>query len=225
MRLRERAKHPPGGYRYTVAQTNWSISPWISFDAAVQQIIAHRRANPYQAQVNGWSLDPQTVADELDAFNAKVCQEMGWNQYIGPGDPPKSKAPQSLLSLSAQVAAGAKAIAEWEIEGGTLVPQELAEQRGATCSSCPKNASGDLLSWFTVPAAELIKKQLEGRNNMKIHTNSDPLLGVCECCACPLKLMIHIPLEIKLSKLRSEDKAKMPPHCWVVVEEAALHAA
>ena len=80
MRLRDRAKHPPGGYRYTVAQTNWSISPWISFDAAVQQIIAHRRANPYQAQVNGWSLDPQTVADELDAFNAKA--DVGNDQWL-----------------------------------------------------------------------------------------------------------------------------------------------
>ncbi len=228
MRLKSRAAHPPGGFRYTIAQTNWSISPWISFDAAVQQIIAHRRANPYQAQVNGWSLDPQTVADELDAFNAKVCQEMGWTQYIGPGDPPKSK-PLSQLSQSFKsVVAGAKTIDEWDIEGGRLVPQELANSRAAICEPCSENGSAVLTDWFTGPAAELIQKKLEARNNLKIYTNSDPLLGTCKCCKCPLKLAVHIPIEIKLAKIRPEDKEEMKqknPKCWVVVEEVALHAA
>jgi len=104
MRLRDRSHFPPGGFRFQVPQTNWSISPWVSFDAAIAQIIAHRKANPYQSQVNDWSLDPAVVASELDAFNAAVCQQMGWMDFITEGgpDPPPKPGPLSQLSQSVQ---------------------------------------------------------------------------------------------------------------------------
>lgn len=209
-------------------ETRWSISPWISFDAAVAQIIKHRQGNPFLVQSKNWSLDPFVVADELDAFNAAVCQQMRWNDYITEGGPdtpiPKAMSPSSPLNRSARNAAvGVSTIAEWEIAGGHLVPQELAEKRAATCArrkdgKCPKNGSGDSISWFTVPAAELIRKQLESRNNMKIHTTLDPLLGVCEACSCPLKLKVHAPIDIILSKIRPEDKSQLDPGCWILEE-------
>ena len=98
------------------------------------------------------------------------------------------------------------------------MPQELAEKRADTCVSCPKNVMGDLTSWFTVPAAELIKKQLEARHQAKIFTTKDPLLGVCQACACPLPLKVHAPIEIVRDKMRPEDKAALWEKCWIALE-------
>lgn len=87
MRLRNRAKYPPGGFRFRQSETNWTPTTWASFDDTVAQIIAHRNGNPWLIHKNGWSVDPQTVANELDQFNTKVCQEMNWTEYIVDGDP------------------------------------------------------------------------------------------------------------------------------------------
>jgi hypothetical protein len=223
MRLRDRGKFPPGGYRWYCPQTNFSITPWVSFDVAVGQIIANRQGNPHLTAVNSWSVDPTTVGNELDEFNTKVCQQMGWKDFITDGgpDPGPPKAP-SLLSRLAQsaahVAGGIETIREWDIEGGQLVPQEVSEKRALVCTTCPKNGMGDLSSWFTVPAADLIRKKLEARNHQKIHTTQDPLLGVCEACACPLKLKVHCPIDIIKSKMADEVRQALWPACWILSE-------
>jgi hypothetical protein len=221
MRLRDKAKLPPGGYRYFSPETNFSISPWISFEAAVAQIVAHRTANPYQCQKNGWSTDPATVANDLEQFNVHVCQQMGWKDWLSEGGPdpglPKAPSLLSRLHQSVQaVAAGVETIKEWDIEGGVLVAQQIAEDRANICSQCPKNGKGDLLAWFTVPAAELIKKQLEKRNERKIFTNKDPLLGICEACFCPMKLKVHCPTEIINAKLKPDQRAALWENCWIL---------
>ncbi len=227
MRLVDRVKPPPGGYRYYVAQTNWSITPWVSFDVAVAEIVRHRLGNPYISSQNGWSTDPAVVADELDAFNTAVCQQMGWNAYITEGGLPTaipkarrsvSSSLQNLARAAGNLVSGVQTIAEWEIAGGHLVEQLLADQRATICSDCPRNVPGDLSSWFTQKAADLIRSQLESRNRMNIETASDDKLGICEACACPLKLKVHTPLDIILSKMSAESKAALDPRCWILKE-------
>lgn len=221
MRLKDRNKFPPGGFRYYAPQTNFSIQPWVSFDVAVQQIVAHRKANPHQCAVNGWSTDPATVARELDEYNVKVCQSMNWDQFITEGgfediQNPKTNLLSQLRKSVRRVVAGVETIKEWDIEGGTLVPQDEAERRARICVTCEKNAPGDLTSWFTEPAAQLIKRKLEARNNLKIYTSHDDQLGVCTACACPLKLKCHTPLEVINAKMPAEDRAQLWEHCWIL---------
>jgi len=93
MRLRDRTRYPPGGYRFRQSETNWTPTTWISFDATVAEIIKHRLGNSWLIERNGWSVDPAQVAAELDAFNTKVCQEMNWTEYITEGDPGHYTAP------------------------------------------------------------------------------------------------------------------------------------
>lgn len=221
-RLRDRSKFIPGGFRFLQPQVpRWSVTPWSSFDSCVHQIIQMRNANPLITRNNGLSVDPEEVANELDRFNTKICQEMGWLNFIweGGGDPPPAPFPRiSSLSQSAgRVAAGVKTLAEWSIDG-SLVPDDLAENRATICATCPKNGSAPLTDWFTVPASELIKKELEKRNQLRIYTSRDPLLGVCEACACPLKLKVHCPLTIINEKMRPEDRAQLDPRCWILKE-------
>lgn len=234
-RLKDRNVFPPGGFRYFHPETNWAPTPWASFDSTAQQIIQHRLGNRYLMEKHGWSIDPAAVANELDTYNSRICQEMGWSKWIAEGTvgdaPPSFPQPRSLNRPSAgsvagqnRLRTGIQTIAEWEIAGGRLVPQELAYARARTCAArpdgakCPKNGKGDLTRWFTVPAARLIQLQLESRNNMKIHTELDENLGVCEACSCPLKLKVHCPIEIILSKMPPEDKAQLDPGCWILSE-------
>lgn len=225
MRLKDRARFPPGGFRFYVAETKWSISPWISFDAAVAQIIQHRMGNPYLTQKNGWSTDAFVVAEELDQFNAAVCQQMKWMDYITEGGAQATPSPKAMNQLSPfsqsarNVAAGVNTIADWELAGGNVVSRDVANVRAKTCSTCPQNQRGDLLQWFTQQAAKLIQLQLETRNNMKLHTDFDPLLGVCESCGCVNKLSVWCPLDIKLKHMKPEVKASLHPLCWVLNEE------
>ncbi len=228
MRLKDRNKFPPGGFRYYVPETRWSISPWISFEAAVGQIIAHRQGNTYLTQTKGWSLDPFVVSEELDAFNTGVCQQMGWKDYITEGGPtagdPKALNLPSGSSRSARLAVeGVRTIAEWELAGGNIVPHEQSNRRAQICSTCVKNETGDLLTFFTETAAKLIKLQLETRNNMKLRTDFDPLLGVCSGCGCVMKLKVHCPAEIILKKMSPETKAALASNCWIHDEEKALN--
>lgn len=229
MRLKDRSKFPPGGFRYYVPQTNFSIGPWVSFDVAVQQILAHRKANPYQSQVNGWSLDPNTIANELDQFNTKVCQEMNWSDYITDGsfeDIPKAPSRQWLLPRNvARVVEGAKTILEWEIAGGQIVDREIANARAKVCSACPKNQMGDLSAFFTEQAARLIQMQLERKNSIRLATDFDPLLGLCDACGCVNKLKVWCPSAIVLSKIKPETKAALHESCWITSEERMLSAA
>src|SRR6266576_1258402 len=101
-RLKSRQKFLPGGFRFLQPETQWTLPVNQSFDVGVQCIISHRKANPYLIQANGWSVDPDAVAEELDAFNTRICEVNGWADYIQTGGEPtavpKAKFPQRNLS-------------------------------------------------------------------------------------------------------------------------------
>jgi hypothetical protein len=66
----------PGGLRFLQAETNFSITPWSSFESAVGQIITHRLGNRYLMEKNGWSVDPATVA-AVGRLQHQNCQGNG----------------------------------------------------------------------------------------------------------------------------------------------------
>ena len=100
------------------------------------------------------------------------------------------------------------------------MPSELAEKRAAICAGCPSNEQGDLLSFFTKPLSEAIRRAYNLRAEYKLRTSQDDKLGVCGICSCPLKLMLHVPLEMKLKHLPDDVRAGLPPHCWVIKESS-----
>ena len=224
-RLKSRQRQIPGGFKFYQPETGWSSAPWASFSSICMSLELHRRGNLYLAQKHGWVMDPEGIEQEVEQFNVKLCRDHGWADYIteGGGDvppAPKLMSPRTLLQSGGAVAGGIKTLADWEISGGNLVPRELAESRAATCASCPQNSPKDLTSWFTVPAASFIKAQLERRNHLKIQTAADPALGVCEACACPLKLKVHCPMAIIRKHQSAETRAALDPRCWILSEPA-----
>ncbi len=86
MRLKDRNRQIPGGFRFYQPETKFFPTPWSSFDSCVAQIIGHRKGNAWLIERNGWSVDPEQVAVELDIFNTKLCAEMNWTDYIVAGE-------------------------------------------------------------------------------------------------------------------------------------------
>jgi hypothetical protein len=217
IRLRDRSKYPPGGYRYYVPETNWTPPTWLSFHDTVVAIIQHRQRNPHQTQQFGWSTDYNQVSDELDAYNSRICAEMKWNDFImgeGIPDPPPKARPLPQAN-SRPVVAGVKSLAQWTIDG-EVVPEEVAVTRANICKDCPVNRQGGLRDFFTETAANLIQRQFEIRESRDLKTPWDNQLGLCDACGCPLQLKVHCPTRIIEQFLSDTVRAKLDKNCWIL---------
>jgi hypothetical protein len=238
IRLKSRNTQIPNGLFFKQPEINWDSRKVLplhpSFSTLVNAVISARRANPHHAKQHGWSLDQNAVGDEVDAFNAKVCTAMGWTKYlaeIGGGAPPPFNQAQSLLNakqLSAAVGeikrlwAGVKTVNDWLDSGAPPVAIEHAEKRAAICADCNLNGKGDFSKWFTKPAADAIKRQLERLHERKITTSKDASLQVCEACLCPLKLKVHAPMSFIQPHLSNEvmNDLRNGRNCWIISELA-----
>ena len=235
-RLKDRNRQVPGGGMFFYEpSTRWRSTEWASFSTIVQEVIAHRRGNPQLMTKFGKSIDQSTVENEVDAFIANVCQQMGFSGYITGNEsaPPAPKSSALSAAEASQLAAagakvkmiwaGIKTLAEWLDSGTPAVAPELSESRAATCAACPLNGSGDLGQWFVTPTANAIKKQVERLQERKLTTSNDEKLNICTACLCPLKLKVHAPIEIiKNHSVDSAlDKMRTAPACWVIKEISA----
>lgn len=213
----------PNGLKFFQPETNWTPPPNASFDVIVNSLIAHRNANPFLRDKHGWATDYPTVANEVDAFNARICESHGWTKYItsgGGGPAPKSwplPQPQPFQGVR-NVVAGAKTLIEWRGAGGQAVPAEQSGRRAEICSVCEQNGSTDLLSFFTQNVAEAIKLEIELKNQMKLQTPYDEKLGVCKACDCPMKLKVHTPIDHIKHHMPEAQRAKLDPKCWILAE-------
>lgn len=232
-KLKSRQNFIPGGFRFTQGETGWRSGSFQSFDRIVNNLIAHRRGRPDLVAKHGWATDYDNVANEVEQFNVRVCQQHGWNDYLEGGEaggflPPKSKAPSALeveqVSVAAQkiskIWSGIKTLNDWIDSDTPPVAQALADSRALTCSKCVKNVAGDFSAWFTRPAADAIKGQIERLQKRKLATPYDDKINVCDVCLCPLKLKSHTPIEFikaHMSEPVLQDLQKVP-NCWVVAE-------
>jgi hypothetical protein len=219
----------PNGLLYYEAASKWSTPPFASFDTIVQMVIAHRNANAYLRDSLGLSVDPGTVAQQVDEQNAQRCHDLGWLDYIvgGTADPPPPSfhQPQPLASLAQGVAgikklaAGAALLFDWEESGEPPVAAELSAARAKVCEPCPKNDPSNLSDWFTHPVSENIRKKLGRLHGMKLTTPSDEKLGVCSACLCPLKLKVHTPKHLIDKRMTDATRAELDPVCWILHEK------
>ena len=221
--LKDRTRQVPNGFTFIQPQTGWQAPKWQSFDALVKLIINHRRGNKWAVDKYSLATDYDSIAEEVDVYNTKICESNGWGDFITGGSaPPKGKplpgAPRpGLVAAGARILAGIKTLKE--LFEGAPVAQDLAETRAIQCATCSNNQPGDLTSFFTIPAAKVIRENLRERQNMGLKTPSDPLLGVCIGCSCPLKLKVHTPLATIKRHMSDEVRAALVPECWVLHEK------
>lgn len=231
-RLKDRNRQIPHGLRFLQPETNWRPPRFASFMVIVGGLISHRRKHPDLASKHKWNLDPTAVANEVDEHNATYCAKMGWLDYVqtdeGAAPTPKPQAllaeEKNALSVAASRAkkiwTGVKTLNEWIDSGTPPVETQKAEARAAICAACPKNGQGDFTSWFTKPAADMIAKQLQRLQGMKLSTPHDAKLNICEVCLCPLKLKVHTPINYIQTNLSPEIRTELSkvPRCWITAE-------
>lgn len=220
----------PFGLKFYQPETRFNANNVHSFNTLVDQVVAMRKANPALVAKHGWSTDWNTVADEVDAFNAAICERMGWTDFINQPQsaPPtpkfKALSPLAEKQLSAAAATvkkvwqGVKTLNDWIESGEPAVPTELSQSRANTCVACPMNGKGGLEEWFTKPAAAAIKLQLGKLEDRKLSTTVDDKLNVCTACLCPLRLKVHTPLTFITPNMGEETRRALDPGCWILAE-------
>jgi hypothetical protein len=222
-RMKSRDRFPPGGWKWFQPENKFSVPANASFEAAVSAILANRQANPYLVQTHGWSTDPEAVRAQLDDYNARICEQMGWHDYIfggpSPAVSPKTMPPPSSPDKARSVVAGGEALVEWIASGAQAVPNDVANRRASICSDCPQNGKGDFSRYFTIPVSEAIRKELSRRSEWELSTSFDDKLNVCEACLCPLKLKVHVPLANILPHMDAATRSRLDPRCWITKPE------
>lgn len=205
-RLKSRTSQVPNGFQFAIPEIPWIPQRYQSFNVLVSQVIQTRMANPHLVKKHGWATDLATVENEVDEYNARICAQNGWDKYImapvGEPPPPKSRPPslndQRQISAAAgrvkKIWSGVKTLNDWIDSKEGPVHQQIANTRALTCSNCPRNQQGDFSRWFTNPASEAIKRQMDRLSDRKLSTPSDEKLNICDVCLCPLKLKVHTPL-------------------------------
>lgn len=231
-RLKDRNRQIPNGLRFLQPETNWKPQRFASFATIVVGLISHRRRHPDLVAQKNWNLNPDSVAEEVDEFNANLCARMGWTDYImtNEGASPSPK-PQALLaqerkdiaaaaSRAKKIWSGVKTLNYWIDSGTPPVDSDRSESRASACAKCPKNGKGDFTSWFTKPASDMIVKQLDRLKGMKLSTSFDDKLNICEVCLCPLKLKVHTPMNFIQTHTSPEMMIELSrvPGCWITQE-------
>lgn len=222
VRLKNRNKQIPNGFKFLLAETGWSPPPYSSFVQICNGLKSVIRANPYLAEKHGWQVEDTWIEKTVEAYQVKVCQMHGWVDYlhdVGGVPPPKTSPSPGLFQLGKRLVAGANAVAvDWIASGAEAVPIKQAEDRARVCVVCPLNKRGDLLSFFTVPVSNAIRAAVNLKNEWKLVTPDDGHLGVCEACSCPLKLKVHIPIGDIVRRLAKESFDALDAACWIRAE-------
>lgn len=235
MRLKSRSLQIPNGYFFRQPEIKWDSRSKLpmhsSFDTVVRALISARQANPHYVQKHNWPTDFNTVSDEVDAFNTKVVMMMpGGARFVtdpGGGAPPpfyQAPSPQQQNALLAAASkarklwSGIKSGNDWIDSGEPAVAQEEAERRASVCVACPLNGQGGLEKFFTVPAAEAIRRQFSKIEGRQLATSQDDKLGICDACFCPMKLKVFTPMKFVKAHLTDAviDELCKGNNCWIV---------
>lgn len=218
-----------GGWTFRQPQTAW-VNPYamVGFDASVKAIIKHRESNKAITAKHNLRTDYESVANELEEYTRS---RLGipltfvppkpnplWQTGHSAGVAVATNARPSWFKQLGRLGKGVLTLANWLGDDGVPVETSLSEQRAAVCTGCPKNVKGDLFSFFTKPASELIRRQLEERKALNLSTTQDEQLGICEACGCPLRLKVHVPLGFIKAHMSTDDTAKLDPRCWITKE-------
>jgi hypothetical protein len=230
-RLKNRNMQIPYGLKFYDANLKWTSRENMSFTGICQGVLNARLANPGVTKAKGLSTDMRAIENEVDQFNAAICEQHGWTEYITSGaggaasvpfsNPVRRPPSRGVISRLKNLAAGSSVIVEWLESGAEAVPQEQANQRAGICVQCPKNGTGGWEKYFTEPASNAIRAVVNRKREMKLQTPLDDKLGVCEACDCPMVLKIWLPLAKflpKMSETAKGDLSKENPKCWILVE-------
>lgn len=227
----------PGGWRYTQPDTNWKHASMGPIQAAVKEILEHRRFNNLPRATN------DEVLADLEAF---TCQRLGNDvAWCNSGDPAQKKtttegqAPQSVASpvLGSSlrtVANGALILKDWLGSGGKPVSDDLAQARANVClNDCSdptrfahyQNKTASFFGKVTGEVAKAILEQRREKLNLGLKVSGEDKLFTCAVCKCHLPLKVWVPMDVIMGRTEPETLKNFPDWCWMKTENRRTNRA
>ncbi len=197
-----------------------------SFTEAVNFETSFRKKNPALVAKNNWSLDPDDIANDVDAYNAQRMVAGGWLNFVdmeGMSPPPMGGA--SRASFAGAVAAQVSGLAVYRelfVGKSVPVPCDEAERRAAICVACPlNNTKLTLKQRFVDYVAKGLTELVAIMHERDLHTSRDKELGTCDACDCPMFAKVHVALPTVIAHLKPAQYSKLHPSCWITAQPAA----
>lgn len=222
VRLTDRNRQIPYGFKFKLPEANWEAPPQCSFNSIVNGAMAVARANPHLAKQSKWPITQEDWENKIDFYNASLCKAHGWSGFymetaggLEGGPIPKAQSP---LQFAGRAAAGASVLLEMFGKEGPIKDKTLANKRAETCLACPKHDKGDWTRFFTKPAQALIMKSLGMVKDLDLSTDHDADLKICTACGCPMKGKVHARIGHILKHIPAEDRSALDPQCWILRE-------
>lgn len=209
---------PNGGWQFHDPRTNFT-APFPksdTFDRVVQRIIENRLKNPALTVRHKLSTDPGGVGKELMLFTRR---------RLGIPDPEPPKVNLIIPGLSAAVvgdlagikklAFGSTLVLAFDRSGQAPVEKEKAEARALQCTRCPLNNKGKYEEWKNLPVARGVLKSAARLASLKLSSNQDAKLGLCDALLSPCSYLVHIPADLLKEKIRDEFRGGLHEACWI----------
>lgn len=213
-----------GGWVFTQPQVPGWKNPMamVGFDASVKAIRQMRLQNRALAIKHNWPMDYESIADELIIFTKRRLNIPDDPVSFFP--PGRNLSPQRGADVAAgtnwfrkivRTGTGVTTLLDWRAKGANPVDPALAEKRATQCVNCPMHNSGDIVSIFIKPVADLIRRMIEERNKLNLKTSQDDKLSVCDACGCPMKLKVHVPIQFIRDNIKPTEFDQLVPECWI----------
>lgn len=195
---------PPGGWRYRVPETGQKFEG-ASLSGLIENLKAHYHANGYEL--------PDSLPALIEAY---VCGEVGEYCDGNASSLPKTERVTGggLAHTFHVVLQGTKTLISWVAGGGERVSQALADERAATCATCPENVNPEGCTGCNIAELLRIGEKVAGTRK----TTSDASLNACRVCSCLLKAKVWIPHKNLWPHMSEEQKLRLPQACWLVKE-------
>lgn len=231
---------PAGGWCFDqkddsgkIVKSNWTHrhSPFSDF---AMEVLRMREANKYARATL-----PQ-VMDEVDEFQ---CQRLGYDpQWVKKKpvtfQPTRLFSPQHLRETVQAAASritnlvdGAHILTRWFGDGARPVDGAVAQRRADVCLAVESGARCKFNTEGITPVeriAEIIKAQVEKKNDLKLEVKGEENLHTCQLCWCHLPTKIWTPIEHIISGTPPpmiEKFKREQPKCWILSEIENLNPA
>lgn len=213
-----RTQFPPGGWQYHQPQTGWSPTTPLSstFDQTVLKIIEHRLKNPALCIKHRLSTDINVVGNELEKFT-----KMRLGIPLANPAPPSvllpglNTGPIDSIEKIKRMAAGSGVLMDWAESGQGPVDQATAEDRAKTCARCPLNQVDQFEEWLKMPLTLMLQQRIARISAMKLKTQTDAKLGLCNGLFAPCSILVHEPSEIAQKKVSKNPSVNLWDLCWI----------
>ncbi len=218
-RLKSRNHFPPNGWKFYQPQTQWELPGNLSFNAAVLEIIQHRKQKSAFLKNLKLPIEYDAVSDELDEFNAARCINSGHHHFVATFQSEPSSFFKDIDFNDASYRIDA--VNQWLGPTTRPVSKDLAIKRADVCLRCPNNVSLNQNS--------MEEEALLGiRDNLQLQIPKDSLLKRCRVTDRLLQLGVHVQIEhivnrVSDSQFRLFEQVVVPPNgrCWIS-EEAVV---